>query len=244
MPRLTAAAHALATRRRRPRPSRSRSWPTTRTTSRRNLPSASSKLAGIEAEVAQLQAQEAAAELARAAAAARSQGHYGDARQTTATRRLRFRLTGMWSTTRSRGSDVRTSGADPGRARSTAPDSRCGATRKVGISLPHSSARADHCGQRVSRKDLEPGDLVFFGSPIHHVGMYVGGGEMIEAPYTGARVRCASAFRSDYAGACRPRRNARSWTTVGAPVGRYTAGVLCCCRSLTRRRGAGPVRHM
>ena len=46
--------------------------------------------------------------------------------------------------------------------------------------------------------------LVFFGSSIHHVGIYIGGGDMIEAPYTGARVRIASAFRSDYHGACRP----------------------------------------
>jgi cell wall-associated NlpC family hydrolase len=75
---------------------------------------------------------------------------------------------------------------------------------KIGISLPHSSQEQYNSGPHVSRKDLEPGDLVFFGSPIHHVGIYVGGGEMIEAPYTGARVRYASAFRSDYAGACRP----------------------------------------
>ena len=75
---------------------------------------------------------------------------------------------------------------------------------KVGISLPHSSSEQYHSGQHVSRKDLQPGDLVFFGSPIHHVGIYIGGGDMIEAPYTGARVRVASAFRGDYAGACRP----------------------------------------
>ena len=75
---------------------------------------------------------------------------------------------------------------------------------KIGISLPHSSREQINSGQRVSRKDLQPGDLVFFGSPIHHVGMYVGGGEMIEAPYTGASVRRASMDRSDYAGACRP----------------------------------------
>lgn len=74
----------------------------------------------------------------------------------------------------------------------------------VGISLPHSSAEQYSSGQHVSRSDLEPGDLVFFGSPIHHVGLYIGGGMMIEAPYTGARVREAAIDRSDYAGACRP----------------------------------------
>ena len=76
--------------------------------------------------------------------------------------------------------------------------------RQIGISLPHSSRAQINVGQRVSRSNLQAGDLVFFGSPIHHVGMYIGGGMMIEAPYTGARVRIAGAFRGDYAGACRP----------------------------------------
>ena len=57
----------------------------------------------------------------------------------------------------------------------------------------------------MSRSNLEPGDLVFFGNPIHHVGMYIGGGEFIEAPYTGAKVRISIlGERSDYAGASRP----------------------------------------
>jgi peptidoglycan DL-endopeptidase CwlO len=76
--------------------------------------------------------------------------------------------------------------------------------RQIGISLPHSSSAQFGSGQHVSRADLQPGDLVFFGSPIHHVGMYIGGGMMIEAPHTGASVRVAPAFRSDYVGACRP----------------------------------------
>jgi cell wall-associated NlpC family hydrolase len=75
----------------------------------------------------------------------------------------------------------------------------------VGISLPHSSGAQFSAGPHVSRANVEPGDLVFFGSPIHHVGMYVGGGQFIEAPYTGADVRISSlGNRSDYAGACRP----------------------------------------
>jgi peptidoglycan DL-endopeptidase CwlO len=75
---------------------------------------------------------------------------------------------------------------------------------KVGVGLSHSSAEQINEGARVSRANLEPGDLVFFGSPIHHVGIYIGGGQMIEAPHTGANVRVANAFRGDYAGACRP----------------------------------------
>jgi peptidoglycan DL-endopeptidase CwlO len=75
----------------------------------------------------------------------------------------------------------------------------------VGVKLPHYSRAQINVGARVARDHLQPGDLVFFGSPIHHVGMYVGGGTFIEAPYTGARVRFSSlASRGDYAGACRP----------------------------------------
>ena len=74
---------------------------------------------------------------------------------------------------------------------------------KLGVDLPHSSRMQYDCGTHVSRSQLEPGDLVFFGSPIHHVGMYVGDGNMINAPYTGVNVRIESMDRSDYTGATR-----------------------------------------
>ena len=54
--------------------------------------------------------------------------------------------------------------------------------RQVGVRLPRVSRSQIFAGQRVSRGDLQPGDLVFFGSPIHHVGIYVGGGMMIHSP--------------------------------------------------------------
>jgi peptidoglycan DL-endopeptidase CwlO len=73
---------------------------------------------------------------------------------------------------------------------------------KLGVGLPHSSALQYNCGAHVSRGQLEPGDLVFFGSPIHHVGIYVGNGNMINAPYPGVRVRI-DRLQSDYAGATR-----------------------------------------
>jgi cell wall-associated NlpC family hydrolase len=79
------------------------------------------------------------------------------------------------------------------------------AYRHVGVRLPHHSGSQIRRGARVSRDNLEPGDLVFFGSPIHHVGMYVGGGDFIEAPYSGSHVRISSlSHRGDFAGACRP----------------------------------------
>lgn len=76
---------------------------------------------------------------------------------------------------------------------------------QVGVSLPHSSRAQINSGPRVSRANLKPGDLVFFGrSVIHHVGMYVGGGMYIHAPRTGDVVKISSLDRSDYVGACRP----------------------------------------
>jgi peptidoglycan DL-endopeptidase CwlO len=76
---------------------------------------------------------------------------------------------------------------------------------QVGVSLPHSSRAQINCGQRVSRANLKPGDLVFFGSPIHHVGLYIGGGNMIHAPHTGDVVSIDPiSYSGDYAGACRP----------------------------------------
>lgn len=75
---------------------------------------------------------------------------------------------------------------------------------QVGVSLPHSSRAQINSGQRVSMSDLQAGDLVFFGSPIHHVGIYIGGGQYIHAPHTGDVVRIAPLNRGDYAGACRP----------------------------------------
>jgi peptidoglycan DL-endopeptidase RipA len=84
------------------------------------------------------------------------------------------------------------------------------AYRRAGVWLPRVSRAQWHAGPRVGLGSLAPGDLVFFahntGDPgsIHHFGMYVGGGAMVEAPYSGARVRVASIGRGDYIGAVRP----------------------------------------
>jgi cell wall-associated NlpC family hydrolase len=73
-----------------------------------------------------------------------------------------------------------------------------------GVSLPHSSQAQYDTLPHVAQSDIQPGDLTFYGSPIHHVGIYIGGGQMINAPHTGDVVRIADAFRSDYVGAARP----------------------------------------
>ena len=75
---------------------------------------------------------------------------------------------------------------------------------KAGVYLDHYTGSQWNEGQHVSRDQLQPGDLVFFGSDLHHVGLYIGNGQMIEAPHTGADVRISNAFRGDYAGAIRP----------------------------------------
>jgi cell wall-associated NlpC family hydrolase len=54
-----------------------------------------------------------------------------------------------------------------------------------GVSLVHSSAGQYASLPHVSRTALRPGDLVFFYSPIHHVGLYIGGGRMIDAAHSG-----------------------------------------------------------
>ncbi len=73
-----------------------------------------------------------------------------------------------------------------------------------GVELPHYSGAQFLRGERIAPAALRPGDAVFFGSPIHHVGMYVGGGYFIHAPRTGDFVKIAPlARRQDYAGARR-----------------------------------------
>jgi cell wall-associated NlpC family hydrolase len=59
----------------------------------------------------------------------------------------------------------------------------------AGIDLPHSSRMQAAIGQSVSRDQLQPGDLVAFYSPISHIGIYIGGGQMVHAPSSGDVVK-------------------------------------------------------
>ena len=74
----------------------------------------------------------------------------------------------------------------------------------AGVLMPHSAADQYAMFPHVNRSDLQPGDLVFFFTPIDHVGMYVGGGQMVDAPETGQDVQVQAVFWNDYAGAARP----------------------------------------
>uniref|UniRef100_UPI0035C81535 C40 family peptidase n=1 Tax=Clostridium estertheticum TaxID=238834 RepID=UPI0035C81535 len=66
-----------------------------------------------------------------------------------------------------------------------------------GVTLPRVSQEQQNVGKLISRDDLQPGDLVFFGTPAHHVGIYVGNGKMIDAPHSGAVIRIQS-LNSDF----------------------------------------------
>jgi len=80
------------------------------------------------------------------------------------------------------------------------------AFQTAGVSLPHSSRAQYSYGKSVKRSELRAGDLVFFGRPISHVGIYLGGGKMVHAPRSGSRVKVASAAnlgRKPYVGARR-----------------------------------------
>ena len=56
------------------------------------------------------------------------------------------------------------------------------AFRAAGVNLPHSSRMQSTMGTPVAKADLRPGDLVFFYSPVGHVGIYIGNGQMVHAP--------------------------------------------------------------
>jgi peptidoglycan DL-endopeptidase CwlO len=82
------------------------------------------------------------------------------------------------------------------------------AWRSVGVSIHHNSRAQFGQTDRIALADLAPGDLLFYGDPIHHLGIYIGGGKMIEAPRTGLTVRVSSIQRRDLVGAGRVR-----WST-------------------------------
>lgn len=73
-----------------------------------------------------------------------------------------------------------------------------------GVSLPHYSRAQFALGEKIAPSALQPGDVVFFGSPVYHVGIYVGAGYFLHAPRTGDFVKLSKlADRTDYAGARR-----------------------------------------
>ena len=77
---------------------------------------------------------------------------------------------------------------------------------RAGVSLPHSAAEQYDDTVHVPLSDMEPGDLIFYdeGGVIGHVTMYIGGGQMVQAPETGEDVQVTAIWSNGLVGAGRP----------------------------------------
>ncbi|MGZ4465498.1 MAG: NlpC/P60 family protein [Nocardioides sp.] len=75
---------------------------------------------------------------------------------------------------------------------------------QAGVSLPHSSSAQYSSGPHVAASDLQPGDLVFYYSPISHVGMYIGNGLIVNAENPSVGVKVTGLYSMPYVGAVRP----------------------------------------
>jgi cell wall-associated NlpC family hydrolase len=77
---------------------------------------------------------------------------------------------------------------------------------RLGVALPHNGAMLWGRGQAVLRRDLEPGDVVFFNG-LSHVGIFIGRGRFVHSPHTGDVVKISrlseSGYRTTYVGARR-----------------------------------------
>jgi cell wall-associated NlpC family hydrolase len=75
---------------------------------------------------------------------------------------------------------------------------------QAGVALPHSSSAQYSSGPHIAESDLQPGDLVFYYSPISHVGMYIGNGMIVNAENPGSGIRVTGLHAMPYVGAVRP----------------------------------------
>jgi cell wall-associated NlpC family hydrolase len=75
---------------------------------------------------------------------------------------------------------------------------------QVGVWLPHSSSAQSRMGRPIAASALQPGDLVFYYSPIHHVGIYIGGGMIVNAENPSVGVTITGLYSMPYSGAVRP----------------------------------------
>jgi cell wall-associated NlpC family hydrolase len=75
---------------------------------------------------------------------------------------------------------------------------------QAGVSLPHSSSQQMSSGTSVAQSQLQAGDLVFYYSPVSHVGIYIGNGKIVHAANPSDGVVVAPVFSMPYSGAVRP----------------------------------------
>lgn len=112
---------------------------------------------------------------------------------------------GIWYSYGGGGPDGPSRGADRGFPTGTAVGYDCSSFTQMAwwratggsVSLPRTAAEQQRSLPPVSLHDLQPGDLIFFGSPATHVVMYAGDGAIIEAPRTGLRLRAQPGFVAD-----------------------------------------------
>jgi len=77
------------------------------------------------------------------------------------------------------------------------------AFKKAGVTLPRSSRAQSGVGRAVSFNELQPGDLVFYYNPVGHVGIYAGGGKMVDSADYGQQVGYRTVSKSAFSGARR-----------------------------------------
>lgn len=77
------------------------------------------------------------------------------------------------------------------------------AFKQAGVTLPRSSSQQARVGRAVSWDAMQPGDLVFYYSPVSHVGIYAGNGTMVDAPQTGDVVKFQKVSSTAFSGARR-----------------------------------------
>jgi cell wall-associated NlpC family hydrolase len=75
---------------------------------------------------------------------------------------------------------------------------------QAGVYLPHQSRQQYASTPHVSQSDAQPGDLVFYHSPISHVAIYIGGGNIVEAPRPGDVVHVRAVNWANVVGVSRP----------------------------------------
>lgn len=75
---------------------------------------------------------------------------------------------------------------------------------QAGVYLPHQSRAQYASVPHVPKSEAQPGDLIFYYSPISHVGIYLGGGQLIHAPATGDVVKISTVNWGRVAGVGRP----------------------------------------
>lgn len=78
------------------------------------------------------------------------------------------------------------------------------AWRAAGVSMAHYSGSQAASFPKVTWDQLQPGDILVFYSDYHHVGLYIGGGQMIHAPHTGDVVKMSPAWRTEFQFGVRP----------------------------------------